>query len=833
MRMARRYGIILVSMLVVLIGILYLDIAFTTDSQRRIAPLDDAYITFQYARPIARGHPYQYNDGDPPTTGMTSPLFGFLLAGAYRLGLGDDLLPAFAVGLGIVWLASIAWLTYGLASRWLDEKARTLWPLLAALLVVLTGAVQWGCFNGMETGVFAVLTLGALNAFFAGRTGWCALWLSLAGLTRPEGQLLAGLLWVVALVGGIRTRPAGWKGCLWILSIPVLVGFVPMGVNWGLTGTTSAAGLQAKSWLLNVPFDLGDIAHSIWLSFRRLVFERFMGWGAWGLWFVSPGLLLLMLPGGVGLAVHRSWQALAIAFGWFLGGLLVIATLITASWHLGRYQVPLIPVAIVLSVCGLAFLWSRAARRWQRVLLASVVLWMLGTSVVSTFHFVGLYRRAVSTVARQQLVLSDWMREHLPQDAHVGVHDTGMLRYLGERPTYDLIGLTTAGATVPWRHGSGSVFEWMEHSPSRPDYFGIYPDVFSIPYLAETDLFAEELFRVEVPDYAIASAGPTQGVWRADWRLAGSGTPLYQPDILAHTASMTMVDAIDVADLDDEGAHNVIWWHEVRRPGFPTEVRQLAYRVLPERQVLDGGRLVTGGISSDVTTRPGESLWLVARLHAHEAGSVRVEVDGQGVGSWAYPPVPGQWLETMFHVPAWAVTGERTHVELRVEADSPGFLHYAPYAFWFLQGEPEETSVEVEHPVDAAFAGDLSLLGYMVPAQAWRPGDVVPITLYWQAAAPAQTDAKVFLHLYDAEGKLGPQSDGWAYYGTRPPYTWRSQEIVTDPRVLALPADLPPGRYSLEVGLYTPGDALRLPAHLDGIRQREGRVPLTMIDVVE
>jgi len=91
----------------------------------------------------------------------------------------------------------------------------------------------------------------------------------------------------------------------------------------------------------------------------------------------------------------------------------------------------------------------------------------------------------------------------------------------------------------------------------------------------------------------------------------------------------------------------------------------------------------------------------------------------------------------------------------------------------------------------------------------------------------------VFLHLYEAEGKLGPQSGGWAYYGTRPPYTWRPDEIVTDPRALTLPVDLPPGRYSVKMGLYTPGDALRLPAYLAGTRQPEGRVPITAIQVGE
>ncbi|RLI53239.1 MAG: hypothetical protein DRP09_16200, partial [Candidatus Thorarchaeota archaeon] len=106
----------------------------------------------------------------------------------------------------------------------------------------------------------------------------------------------------------------------------------------------------------------------------------------------------------------------------------------------------------------------------------------------------------------------------------------------------------------------------------RPDYFAIYPDAFSIPYLAATDLFAQQLFLVNVPDYGVASAEPVQGVWRADWRLADSGEQFYQPDVLAHTGGLTLVDALDVADMDDEAAHDVTWWQETRRPGFPTEV---------------------------------------------------------------------------------------------------------------------------------------------------------------------------------------------------------------------------------------------------------------------
>jgi|GEM_PF-1108219 len=831
MKLSRWPVFLLAIVLLGSISAMYLIAAYTTADDRPVAPLDDAYITFQYARQIARGHPYQYNDGDPPTTGMTSPLFGFLLAGAYRLGFTGERLAAFAVGLGVVWLGLLAWLTYRLASRLAGEGTWRAWPLVASALVVFAGPVQWGCFNGMETGLFTVLALAALDAFLAQQVSLCALWLGLAGLTRPEGLILAVLTWAVTLVEIVFGRRR-WKQ-LAPLSLAVLVCGVPSLINWMLTGTTSAAGLLAKSWWLNVPFYPEEIARSILLSYRRVILGRFLGWEPIQRWFIPPGLLLFSVWGWIVLGMRRQWPPLVVTALWFFAGTLSTATLITVTWHEGRYQAPFVPVVILLAICGLAFLQKRATQRWQNALLTLVVLLWVTSSICLAARFAHSYRRAISTTLRQQLAIADWLRENLPPDARVGVHDTGSLCYVGERLTYDLIGLTTAGAVRPWRHGAGSVFERMEHSPMRPDYFAIYPDVFSIPYLAATDLFAEELFRVDVPDYAVASAGPVQGVWRARWDLADSGERFYQPDVIVRTSGLGLVDALDVADLEDEAAHHVEWWQDVRRPGFPTEVWQLTYRVLPEREVLDGGWLLTGGIAFDVAAMPGEPLWIVARLHAQQAGAVRVEVDGQGVGRWAYPAVPGQWLETVFQIPAETIAGHQTHIVLRVDTDNPDFRHYAPYYFWFLQGQPEAMHIEIEQRVDVVFADEFSLLGFDLPEGDWHPGGVVPVTFYWQATAPTQREAKVFVHLYDTDGNLVAQSDGWAFYDTRPPYTWWPGEVVTDPRQLALPADLPAGVYSLEVGLYNPDGSGRLPAYQDGVRQREERVPLAMLEVME
>ncbi|MFW6116913.1 MAG: hypothetical protein ACOC6F_04220 [bacterium] len=826
MRFARYWLLIPITLTIVVSGT-YLILGLTAADGRPVAPLDDAYITFQYARQIAEGQPYQYNDGDPPTTGMTSPLFGFLLAGAYRLGFTGESLPGLAVGLGVIWLSLSAWFTHRTSFTLTESRP---WSSLAASLVVLTGSVQWGCFNGMETGFFTVLTLAALNAFLTDHVRWSAFWLALAALTRTEGMILAVLIWSVTAVAPLlRDGAFDWQRLV-PLSGAVLISLTPFLINLTLTGTPSAAGLSAKSWLLNVPFYPLEIARSILITYRRIILGRFIFGNHW---FVAPATLVLSALGWVALGIRGRWMTLWTTMSWFLVGTLSTATLITATWHMGRYQVPFVPVVIILATHSVKSLSSWAGRGRRLILAGTTALYLLLSCSYSAFYSAKQYCLAVSTTARQQLTIADWLRENTPLDTRVGVHDTGSLRYVGKRPTYDLVGLTTPDAGIAWRHGSGSVFEKMEHSPMRPSHFATYPDVFSIPYLAATDLFADELFRVEVPNYVIASAGPVQSVWRADWRLAGSGEDFYQSDILQRTTGLEVVDTLDVANLDDEAAHAVDWWQDARRSGFPTEVWQLAYRVPSQREALDGGRLLTGGMAFDVNTEANRPLWIVARLHAQQAGAVQVEVDGRRVGRWTYPAIPGEWLETLFHVPADHVASPQTRVKLTADADNPEFQHYAPYYFWLLQGKAEDASVDVDHTVDAAFAGDIWLIGFDIPKEHWNRGDTIPVTLYWTARHPTQSDAKVFLHLYGPDGSLGPQSDGWAFHGTRPPYTWAQDEIVADPRNLAVTHDLSPGEYSLEIGLYSPDEMKRLPAYSEGSPVPEDRIMLTTINIAD
>jgi len=201
-----------------LIAFVYALTLLSASGGRPVAPLDDAYIHFQYARQIAHGHPWQYNDGDPPSTSATSPFYPFLLAAGYLMGFSGERLVWFALGVGVVSLALSAWLVACITRYLVDAScgprlaltcacALARWaPAGAALFFLLTGAVQWTYFSGMESGLFTVFLLAALNAFIRGRDPQTVFWMSLAALTRPEGLILAGVFWIVAAAQSLKLR---------------------------------------------------------------------------------------------------------------------------------------------------------------------------------------------------------------------------------------------------------------------------------------------------------------------------------------------------------------------------------------------------------------------------------------------------------------------------------------------------------------------------------------------------------------------------------------------------------------------------------------------------
>ena len=68
----------------------------------------DLYVVAQYARALGEGHPFQYQPGEPFSTGATSLLHTALLGLGWRLGLrGEGLIAGAILGGALMHLAAI------------------------------------------------------------------------------------------------------------------------------------------------------------------------------------------------------------------------------------------------------------------------------------------------------------------------------------------------------------------------------------------------------------------------------------------------------------------------------------------------------------------------------------------------------------------------------------------------------------------------------------------------------------------------------------------------------------------------------------------------------
>jgi hypothetical protein len=118
----------------------------------------------------------------------------------------------------------------------------------------------------------------------------------------------------------------------------------------------------------------------------------------------------------------------------------------------------------------------------------------------------------------------------------------------------------------------------------------------------------------------------------------------------------------------------------------------------------------------------------------------------------------------------------------------------------------------METPLGVSFGDTILLRGYTLRGATVSPGDIVQVTLFWETTAPLATRYKVFLHLLDAGGALVAQRDAEPGGNMAVTTGWTPGDVVVDNHGILVPADAPPGRYQLRLGLYPLGDpAARLP----------------------
>lgn len=119
---------------------------------------------------------------------------------------------------------------------------------------------------------------------------------------------------------------------------------------------------------------------------------------------------------------------------------------------------------------------------------------------------------------------------------------------------------------------------------------------------------------------------------------------------------------------------------------------------------------------------------------------------------------------------------------------------------------------------EVRFADDIwtvRLSEWAAPVAA-APGHTLPVALKWRAAGPAAQDYSVFLHLRDVTGRTVAQGDANpTWFVPRPASRWPTAGDAAGglwtSHAIALPEELPNGRYDLVAGWYDWQTGVRLP----------------------
>ncbi len=633
--------------------------AFIEHSGYWSAPLDDVFIHFDFARSIARGHPFEWSQGAGYSSGGTSLLYPFVLALGLPFGFDGLRLMEWAA---VVACVSVWWLLV------LGRRLFAGLPLAATYLLpfafLSVGALDWSLFSGMEVALFLAIWAGTYAAWdelcaalepaaspsAKQRALVLGIWGAVLVATRPEAAILVALFGVSA---AFRIRSKRRAALVLLLRTGVPGALVLLGhalANRFLTGETTAAGALVKLEIHHPYFTLQQMLDAWWfhLKYQVLRLTQYH--------LADPGIFgwLLWVLAGAALAQRATRRhALMLwvsALGWFV----VVAFNGQVRWQNERYAMPGLAWLLLSATLGLSGLLAGARRRERRVLGGALAA---GAALVAgTFVFfqaprfreqLWFFGRASRNILEQHMRAALVLRRdlgHTPNRVMVG--DAGAIPYVSDLPALDIIGLggfrglPFARAT---RAHVGAGVELLEHiePADRPQLMALYPS-----WWGELPLyFGDVIDQVPVRGNVICG-GASKVIYRSNFSaLEGSAWP-----VTLRTGER-VADDIDVADLVSESEHDYRLTPGVI--GYVT-MKVLADPRVPLKGLFDAGRVIAPGASEMFRLNaidPQRPFRLLLRVAPSAVLDVPVSIGGQRVGVLHANAADG-WQELELDVPA-------------------------------------------------------------------------------------------------------------------------------------------------------------------------------------
>jgi len=404
--------------------------------------LDDAYITYQYARNIAQGHGFVFNLTDRSSLGTSAPLYALLLALGGLLGIG---IPQLSIGIGLV--ATTIALCLVVCIAWECDL------LPAGVVVALVASVAqlyWHYWEGMETPFCLALTLASIWTAFR---GWGALGFALAAVATVTRLDAAAVLVVVGLLL-VLARHASWRtlapGAALLISWLILATAL-----FGSPVPTSGRAKMVHDSDISGRFSITSLA----LTYQALPITRLVAVDRYGnhprrtmalvatLYLVSVASAALIRP---------RW--LSMALGAWLVAYLTGYELLRVPNFPWYYGPPAVVIALLFWMglqAGIALI--ARALGWPARLVAAVATSTLGLACVVVLVAWTPWLAEGTPTDKIQVVAGRWLRDHAAPGDNVVAFEIGAVAYVSGLRTIDLLGLTDPAARV---HLRSNDFAW-------------------------------------------------------------------------------------------------------------------------------------------------------------------------------------------------------------------------------------------------------------------------------------------------------------------------------------------------------------------------------------
>lgn len=370
--------------------------------------IDDAWITYRYARNMAQGNGYVYNPGER-VQGTSTPLFTLMLAGLALMGA--DIPAASSViallSVGLTCLVVFFWL------RRLQSSAAG--GVGVAILLTSTEYMEVAA-SGMETAAYILLILLSFYLFSAEHHRTAFLVGGLCMLMRLDG----------ALVLVVLAAAYGWKYRSW----PTRELIIPVALNALWLGFAQIYfGLAPPHSMLAKQYQTGQKLFSFWVLDQIMVNSYFY-------WFLAVL--------GAAFAVLKSKDTGLYPLIIWLGGYIFAYSVSQLGQFQWYYTPPLVALSIFAAYGIFKIIAVLPVSDGKRVIVTGMIC-LIGFLPVFRATWAGSQATAfkASGIERARYDGASFAAAYIPRDATIAAGGVGMIGWFTPNYVFDYAGLVS------------------------------------------------------------------------------------------------------------------------------------------------------------------------------------------------------------------------------------------------------------------------------------------------------------------------------------------------------------------------------------------------------